>query len=403
MTDAFLSYARGDEAQARQLKELLESKGYSVAWDRDLLPGPDYSQQIETAVRAARCVVVLWTQESARSRWVREEATMGRDQGKLVPARLEEMELPLGFRLSQTVDLRGWIGDADHPGIQQLEAGIRALLGETPPPGPAPAKARRWMARLGLLAPSLLAAAIVGALALWPVRTVVEADVLATRFGFHTSAAEPPPLFQAMPVRSLTLRGFGQVQFPRGADTRVAGANASLAGDARLVLRPSGEEPARISIHPVETGGDPGGDPGESLSIDGVSAPSAEVTVDVPEPGSLGVTVRGADVSAGASMSAEVQTIATDCAGSAAGWPLEKPSVTLRSRVSPLTGIWNSPREVLLCGWFWDFCRLPASGRWRPISRWIASISKNSPQLGWRRARSSRAPCSFPIWGAMQP
>jgi len=326
MIDVFLSYARNDEAQARQLKELLERRGFAVTWDGDLLPGPDYPQQIEKAVHAARCVVVLWTPDSVGSHWVLEEATLGRDQGKLVPAKLRDVEPPLGFRLSQTVDLRGWHGGADHPGIRRLETGVRAHFTE-PPPQPAPSpKPLRWMARLGLLAPSLFAASAVAVLSWWPAPATLEADVLTTRFRFHTSAAEPQPLFREMPVRSLAVRGFDEVRLPPQSETRVAGSDAPLSGFG-LVLHPSGADPARISVRPV--------DPRESLSIDGVSALLAEVTLDVPEPGSIGVTVRGAKVNAGASMPAEVQMIATACAGSAPAWPLDQPSVTLRSRVAP--------------------------------------------------------------------
>ena len=327
MPDVFLSYAREDEAQARQLKELLEQKEYSASWDGDLLPGADYPQQIEQAVRAARRVIVLWTPDSVRSHWVLEEATLARDEGKLVPVRLREVELPLGFRLSQTVDLRGWRGEANHPGIARLETGLGLRRRVVPPPR------KDWIAWLGLAAPALLAALIVVVMARWPHATTLEADVVAKRIRFHTIAAESQTLFHDMAVRSVAIRGFAEVQLPAQSETRVAGRDSALAVDGRLVLRPSGTDPARISIRPA--------DPREPMSIDGVSGRGAEVTIDVPEPGAVGLTVRGAKAEAGASLPPEVQIIATGCAGNSSTWPADEPSVRLRTRIGPSDRLLN--------------------------------------------------------------
>jgi formylglycine-generating enzyme required for sulfatase activity len=64
---------------------------------------------------------------------VREEAQDGLDRDILVPARIEAILLPIGFRTIQTADLSHWAGDQAHPGFAQLVEDIAAALGEAPP------------------------------------------------------------------------------------------------------------------------------------------------------------------------------------------------------------------------------------------------------------------------------
>lgn len=305
MHDIFLSYAREDRERALPIVDLLTHRGYSVWWDHKLVPGRNYGRQIEEVLRRAECVVVLWTRDSVASDFVQDEARIG--QEKLVPVLLDDVEPPVGFGRIQAADLRGWAGDVGHPGIQQLDAGIRACFDTPPPPRP---PSRRWVAWLGLLAPSLIAASIILAVLQWPMTTTVEADVLATRLRFHTIAGATQQLFDAMPAHSLAVRGFETVTLPK-----------------HVVLRPSGTDPARISVVPADSR--------ESLSMDGISAPSTEVTMDVPEPGSIGLTVRGSKVNAGVSLPSEIRLIATACVSDAAVWRSDKPSAALRLTVDP--------------------------------------------------------------------
>jgi hypothetical protein len=50
-----------------------------------------------------------------------------------VPARIETIPLPIGFRTIQTADLSDWKGGETHPGFAQLLEDITATLGEVPP------------------------------------------------------------------------------------------------------------------------------------------------------------------------------------------------------------------------------------------------------------------------------
>lgn len=54
--------------------------------------------------------VVLRSQVSQSSKWVRDEATCARDENKLVPPRIDGTPPPLGFRQVQSIDFSGWTG-----------------------------------------------------------------------------------------------------------------------------------------------------------------------------------------------------------------------------------------------------------------------------------------------------
>lgn len=110
MANVFLSYDREDSGRARSVAEALEEAGHSVWWDRHIRGGSQFSKEIEEALARAEAVVVLWSIHSVDSAWVRDEAATGRDSGRLVPARIDRTQPPLGFRQYQTIDLSRWKG-----------------------------------------------------------------------------------------------------------------------------------------------------------------------------------------------------------------------------------------------------------------------------------------------------
>ncbi len=105
MADVFLSYAREDEAVAKQLAEGVRDAGHEVWWDRHIQGGSRFSTEIDRALKSAEAVVVLWSPASVESAWVQDEAAEGRDTGRLVPVSLVGTRPPLGFRQFHTVEL----------------------------------------------------------------------------------------------------------------------------------------------------------------------------------------------------------------------------------------------------------------------------------------------------------
>ncbi len=120
MTDIFISYASEDRARVRPLAEALQERGFNVWWDRSLAAGQDYTAIIEKELKEAKAVIVVWTQSSAVSTFVRDEAGRARDEGRLVPVLLDAVQLPLGFGAFQAEDFTRWNGGANAPQMQLL-------------------------------------------------------------------------------------------------------------------------------------------------------------------------------------------------------------------------------------------------------------------------------------------
>ncbi|MEM8634912.1 MAG: SUMF1/EgtB/PvdO family nonheme iron enzyme [Pseudomonadota bacterium] len=139
MADIFLSYSRADRPKAQQIAESLEAEGFSVWWDKVLRAGQTYDEVTEGMLRDSRVVVVLWSEVSVKSKWVRAEATLGERTSAVVPAMIQDAERPIMFELTQTADLIGWDGDRDAANWKQFVADLTQALGSAPiDPKPAP-------------------------------------------------------------------------------------------------------------------------------------------------------------------------------------------------------------------------------------------------------------------------
>src|SRR4051812_24698022 len=187
MASVFLSYDHEDSARAAPLAAPWEAHGHSVWGDRHIHGGAEYNSAIENAVESADAVVVLWSGNSVRSAWVRDEAAEGRDAGKLVPVLIEAVKPPMGFRQYQTIDLAGWTGGkriAGLPGVLNAIDNIAktpsaaVAVAEAPPrkrqvpalPGPNSGISRRLVIGGG----AATAAAIAGGGIWWSARDRVD-------------------------------------------------------------------------------------------------------------------------------------------------------------------------------------------------------------------------------------
>lgn len=128
MADIFISYASEDRNRVRPLAEALQERGFKVWWDRSLAAGQDYTAIIEKELKDAKAVIVVWTQSSANSTFVRDEAGRARDEGRLVPVSLDQVQIPLGFGAFQSEDFTRWNGGANAPQMQLLVEVLSAKL-----------------------------------------------------------------------------------------------------------------------------------------------------------------------------------------------------------------------------------------------------------------------------------
>lgn len=122
----FVSYSRTDLAAAKPVIDALEAQGLKVWWDGLLAGGDAFARTTETALETADAVVVLWTSQSIQSHWVRDEATRGRDRGRMVPVSLDGTVPPLGFRQIQYINLSGWRGARGSAPFAELLRAISA-------------------------------------------------------------------------------------------------------------------------------------------------------------------------------------------------------------------------------------------------------------------------------------
>lgn len=128
MAEIFLSYASEDRESAASLASALEANGWSVWWDRRIIAGETFDAVIERELADASCVVVLWSDHSVQSEWVRNEAAAAMERDVLVPVRIESVKPPLEFRRRHTLDLVNWIG-GNQP--SEFEALLKALASVT--------------------------------------------------------------------------------------------------------------------------------------------------------------------------------------------------------------------------------------------------------------------------------
>jgi hypothetical protein len=128
MSDVFLSYSKEDVSTARLISDKLGAAGFSVWWDRRIMPGKTWDEVIGASLDSASCVVVLWSKVSVQSRWVREEAERGADRGILVPIFIERVEPPLGFGRIEAADLSRWKGEATDPEFGNVCDAITSFL-----------------------------------------------------------------------------------------------------------------------------------------------------------------------------------------------------------------------------------------------------------------------------------
>lgn len=124
MADIFISYAREDRETVAKLAAALEGAGYSVWWDRHIVGGAEFSADIEREIAAARAVIVAWSAHGNASHWVKDEAAMARDAGKLVPLSLDGCEPPIGYRQFHALPFAGWKGEAGAEAIAALKQSV---------------------------------------------------------------------------------------------------------------------------------------------------------------------------------------------------------------------------------------------------------------------------------------
>lgn len=124
MADTFISYKREDQSWAHRLDHALNAAGLTVWWDASVQAGAQFADTINAEILKASAVLVIWSERSVSSQWVRAEAGEGFNRNILIPGRIDNVSLPLPFSSLHTVDLR----EAD--GMARIVRAAQALVGQ---------------------------------------------------------------------------------------------------------------------------------------------------------------------------------------------------------------------------------------------------------------------------------
>ncbi|WP_051219511.1 DnaJ C-terminal domain-containing protein [Oceanobacter kriegii] len=108
MAEIFISYKREEQHIAQKFAELLEVHGWSVWWDPKIHAGERFDEVILEALNGCQCVIVIWSKRSINSTYIRDEASYARDQNKLVPVAVEDVQLPFRFNNIHTENFYDW-------------------------------------------------------------------------------------------------------------------------------------------------------------------------------------------------------------------------------------------------------------------------------------------------------
>ncbi len=128
MADIFISYKKEDAGRVIRMVEALRAEGFDVWWDHGIKAGSEWDRSIHQELYAAKVVIAIWSNASVAAPWVKEEATVGKNRGVLIPARIDDVDPPLGFMMIQAADLVDWRGDRSDPRWAHFLDAVRSIL-----------------------------------------------------------------------------------------------------------------------------------------------------------------------------------------------------------------------------------------------------------------------------------
>lgn len=258
MVDVFISYSRDNKARVADIAAAVAAAGYDVWWDAELPPHRSYGDVIAEKIAGAKAAIVVWSQTSAQSEWVRAEADVARNQKKLVQTAIDDVMPPLPFNQIQFADLSDWNGDTGHSGWRKVLMSLEDLCGReaaapTPPArsaSPPPALATPPTQKSSFLPWALLGLAVLAlALLAWKLLQPAGPE-LAERAATETAAPatgsnEAPAVSNGQPAEAFTLAAViddpdGFTNIRSGGSTKAAIVGKVLEGEKFLTYEQPG-------------------------------------------------------------------------------------------------------------------------------------------------------------------
>ena len=109
MTDIFFSYSSADRERVRPIRDALVAQGFEVFWDQQVPGGTDWDTWIRQHLAKSKCAMAFWSATSVLSDNVRHEATVAKQQGKLISVLLEPLtaeQFPMGLYTQQAANFQ---------------------------------------------------------------------------------------------------------------------------------------------------------------------------------------------------------------------------------------------------------------------------------------------------------
>jgi uncharacterized caspase-like protein len=131
MADIFISYKREDLVLAKSLAMELTDLGWAVWWDHEIPAGRDYDEVIGEELDKSKCVIVLWSALSVKSRNVKDEANVGLRRNVLIPILIGNITPPFGFGMIQSIRWND-NNEVDADELNELLRQIKRLIGDPP-------------------------------------------------------------------------------------------------------------------------------------------------------------------------------------------------------------------------------------------------------------------------------
>lgn len=131
--EVFVSYASEDLEIAKSVVDYFKLQGINVWWDRAIPANhPNYRDVINDAVDDARCVLVIWTDNSVVAMWPQAEAEIALQQGKLICIRINSVKLRAPFNSCPYKDISvsdNKVSDIDLTAILLLAKKLIGIIG----------------------------------------------------------------------------------------------------------------------------------------------------------------------------------------------------------------------------------------------------------------------------------
>jgi len=124
----YVSYSSRDGDRVGRLVSALERSGYSVWWDRKILPGQRWDEVLRQQLEQARCVLIVLTRNSVESQFVTDEATEALRRNILIPVLMDDAPVPVRLTRIQAARLVDWNGQTTHPDFQRLVQAISVFV-----------------------------------------------------------------------------------------------------------------------------------------------------------------------------------------------------------------------------------------------------------------------------------